>query len=67
MRKTEAIVISKINYNENKNIVNLYTLEFGFVSVLMYVSSSAKNKASQKIIFPLNIIEVELDIKESRI
>lgn len=66
MRKTEAIVISKINYNENKNIVNLYTLEFGFVSVLMYVSSSAKNKASQKIIFPLNIIEVELDIKESR-
>lgn len=66
MKKTEAIVLSKIKYNENKNIVKFYSSEFGLLSVLMYVSNTAKKKSNQNLIFPLNILEIDIDVKLSR-
>lgn len=67
--KTEAIVLSKIKYSDSSYIVNLFTKDFGRVAVFVRISGTkakSKEKIKTALLFPLNIIEVELSLRETR-
>ena len=60
----QAIVLNKIKYNDNSFIVNLYSLDYGrLVSIVRFSTKMNKN---QNLFFPLNIIDTEIDFKNTR-
>lgn len=63
--KTEAIVLSKMNYGDTSSIASLFTEEFGKISVIVKGARSPKSKYG-KIVDPLNYLSVVLYKKESR-
>ncbi len=63
--KTEAIVLNRIKYTDNSFVVNLYSKAEGKISVLVR-TSSRKPESKANIFSPLNIIQTEFKIKESR-
>ncbi len=63
--KTEAIVLSKINYSESSNIVSLFTKDSGKLSSIVKGGRRSKSKLSL-IIDPPNHISTVLFKKESR-
>ena len=63
--KTEAVVLSKMNYGDSSNIASLFTEDFGKVSVIVKGARSGKSKYG-KIVDPLNYLSVVLYKKESR-
>jgi len=66
MQKVQAIVLSKYKYAESSIIVHAYTNTFGFLSLL--ISGVRKAKAKQKANWfqALQIIDVELNLKEGQ-
>ncbi len=67
--KTEAIVLSKIKYSDSSYIVNLFTEKLGRVVVFARISNSkakSREKIKPALLFPLNIIEIELNLKVTR-
>ena len=65
--KTQAIVLSKIKYSDASYIVNLFTVKLGKVAVFVRISNSkAKDKVKPALFFPLNIVEIELNLKTTR-
>ncbi|MDD2386002.1 MAG: DNA repair protein RecO [Bacteroidales bacterium] len=65
--KTQAIVLSKIKYSDASYIVNLFTEKLGKVAVFVRISNSkAKDKVKPALFFPLNIVEIELNLKTTR-
>ena len=63
--KTEAVVLSKMNYGDSSNIASLFTEDLGKVSVIVKGARSGKSKYG-KIVDPLNYLSVVLYKKESR-
>jgi len=63
--KTEAVVLSKMNYGDSSNIASLFTEDLGKISVIVKGARSAKSKYG-KIVDPLNYLYVVLYKKESR-
>ena len=63
--KTEAIVLSKMNYGDSSSIASLFTENLGKVSVIVKGARSPKSKYG-KIVDPLNYLAVVLYKKESR-
>lgn len=63
--KTEAVVLSKMNYGDSSNIASLFTEELGKVSVIVKGGRSPKSKYG-KVVDPLNYLLVVLYNKESR-
>lgn len=65
LQKTEAIILNKIQYNDNTNIINLYSLEFGKISL---IAKRYKNKKIDNHIpcIPLSIVDIEINIKKTR-
>ncbi len=63
--KTEAVVLSKINYGDTSSIVSLYTESDGKLSVIVKGGRSSKSKTG-KIIDPLNHLQVIYYKKTSR-
>ena len=63
--KTEAVVLSKLNYSDSSKIVSLYTLSNGRMSAIVK-GGRRKNSKIGNIIDPLNVIDVVLYKKESR-
>lgn len=63
--KTEAVVLSKINYGDSSSIASLFTEDLGKVSVIVKGARSVKSKYG-KIVDPLNYLSVVLYKKESR-
>jgi DNA repair protein RecO (recombination protein O) len=63
--KTEAVVLSKINYGDSSSIASLFTEDLGKVSVIIKGARSVKSKYG-KIVDPLNYLSVVLYKKESR-
>jgi len=63
--KTEAIVLSKMNYGDTSSIASLFTEDLGKISVIVKGARSPKSKYG-KIVDPLNHLSVVLYKKESR-
>jgi len=63
--KTEAIVLSKMNYGDSSSIALLFTEDLGKISVIVKGARSPKSKYG-KIVDPLNYLSVVLYKKESR-
>jgi len=63
--KTEAVVLSKMNYGDSSNIATLFTEDLGKLSVIVKGARSPKSKYG-KIVDPLNYLLVVLYNKESR-
>ena len=63
--KTEAIVLTKINYGDTSNIASLFTEDFGKISVIIKGGRNRKSK-SGSIVDPLNYIQIIIYKKETR-
>lgn len=63
--KTEAIVLSKINYGDTSSIVSLYTESDGKISAIVKGGRGPKSKIG-KIIDPLNHLQIIIYNKNSR-
>ena len=63
--KTEAVVLSKINYGDTSSIVSLYTKSDGKLSAIVKGGRGPKSKIG-KIIDPLNHLQVIIYKKTSR-
>lgn len=63
--KTEAIVLSKLNYGDTSKIAHLYTEELGKLPVIIKGGRASKSKMGM-IVDPLNAIQVVLHTKETR-
>jgi DNA repair protein RecO (recombination protein O) len=63
--KTDAVVLSKMNYSDSSCIASLFTEDFGKLSVMVKGARSSKSKFG-KIIDPINYLSVVIYKKESR-
>ncbi|RPI71033.1 MAG: DNA repair protein RecO [Ignavibacteriales bacterium] len=63
--KTEAIVLSKMDYRDTSNILSLYTKDFGRISVIQKGARSPKSKKGF-IAEPLNHLQIIIYKKDSR-
>ena len=63
--KTDAVVLSKMNYGDSSCIASLFTEDFGKLSVIVKGARSQKSKFG-KLIDPLNYLSVVVYRKESR-
>ncbi len=63
--KTEAVVLSKLNYGDTSLIISLFTKELGRISAILKGARSPKSKIGMKV-DPLNYIEVVFYIKGTR-
>ena len=63
--KTEAVVLSKMNYRDSSSIASLFTDELGKISVIVKGARSSKSKYG-KIVDPINYLSVIIYKKESR-
>ena len=63
--KTEAVVLSKINYGDSSIIASLYSKDSGKMSVILKGGRSPKSKMGM-MIDPLNHLEIVFYKKESR-
>jgi DNA repair protein RecO (recombination protein O) len=63
--KTEAVVLSKLNYSDSSKIVSLFTLSNGRMSAIVK-GGRGKNSKTGTIVDPLNVIDVVFYKKESR-
>jgi DNA repair protein RecO (recombination protein O) len=63
--KTEAIVLSKMNYGDTSCIASLFTEDFGKLSIIVKGARSPKSKYG-RIVDPLNYLSVVIYKKESR-
>ncbi len=64
--KTELIVLSRIKYNDNSYIANVYTRDYGRKAVIIRIPKTQKNSHSTRLFFPLNVLEAEIAIKNTR-
>lgn len=63
--KTEAIVLSKINYGDTSKIVSLYTKEYGKMSAIVKGARSPKSKIGLQV-DPINYLQLVIYLKEER-
>ena len=63
--KTEAVVLSKMDYRDSSNIALLFTEDLGKVSVIVKGARSDKSKYG-RIVDPLNYLSIVIYKKESR-
>ena len=63
--KSEAIVLNRIKYTDNTFVVNLFSEAIGKISVLAR-TSSRKPEAKANLYAPLNIVQTELKLKDTR-
>lgn len=62
--KTKAIVLHSFKYNDNRLIVDLFTLDCGRVSVAVTVSSGKRAKFRKTLFAPLTLLCVEIDVRQ---
>jgi DNA repair protein RecO (recombination protein O) len=63
--KTEAVVLSKMDFRDSSNILSLYTKDFGKISVILKGARSPKTRKGF-IAEPLNHLEIIIYRKDSR-
>ena len=62
----QAIVLNKIKYSDNSFIVNLYSLNHGRFACIVRFSKTKKINTNHNLFFPLNIIDTEVNFRNSR-
>lgn len=63
--KTEAIVLSKLNYSDSSKIAHFFTKDFGKISGILK-GGRTKNSKIGMVVDPLNILEIIFYQKENR-
>lgn len=63
--KTEAVVLTKMDYGDTSKIVSLYTRDFGKISAIIKGARSPKSKIGM-VVDPLNYIQVVVYKKDTR-
>ncbi len=63
--KTEAVVLSKIDYGDSSNIVSFFTKDFGKLSAIIKGARNPKSKIGP-IADPMNYVQLVIYSKESR-
>ena len=63
MTKTRAIVLRVLKYGEQKMIIDLFTESDGRISIVTHIPKTPKGKLKKQYFQPLNILDVELDIR----
>lgn len=66
IERTKAIVLNQIKYSDSSIIVNLLSLKFGRISVIVKSCRSKKSLNKASLFFPLNIIEADIYYKQNR-
>lgn len=68
LQKTEAIVLNRIKYGDSSYIINLYSREFGKFSTLVRILSGKRkgDHMNPNLFTPLNILETEVELKNTR-
>jgi len=61
----KAILLQSIKHGDKKYILKLYTLQNGLVTAFAAVGSSPKSKIKTSALLPLNLLDVELVIKQN--
>ncbi len=64
--KTEGIVLKTTRYSESSVIVKIFTKKYGILSFMVQGIRSSKNKQKGNILQPLNILNLEIYLKEQR-
>lgn len=64
--KTEGIVLKTTKYSESSIIAKIFTQKYGVLSFMIQGVRSSKNKQKGNLIQPLNILNVEIYLKEQR-
>ena len=63
--KTEAVILSKMNYGDTSNILSVYTKDYGKLSVIIKGAKSSKSK-SGLIADPPNLVQIVIYKKDTR-
>jgi len=61
----KAILLQTIKHGDKKYILKLYTLNNGFITAYAVVGSSPKSKIKSSALLPLNLLDIELAIKQN--
>ena len=64
--KTEGIVLKTIKYSESSVIVTIFTKKYGLLSFIVQGIRSNKNKQKGNILQPMNMLNLEIYLKEQR-
>lgn len=64
--KTQGIVLKTTKYSETSIIAKLFTKKHGLLSFILQGVRSSKNKQKGNLIQPLNILNLEIYLKEQR-
>lgn len=64
--KTEGIVLKTVRYAETSLIVTIFTKKHGILSFIVQGVRSSKNKQRGNILQPLNLLQLEIYLKEQR-
>lgn len=63
LTKTKAIVLHSLKYGDKKVFVDMYSREYGMITFSCSTGSRTKGKSKTNYFQPLNIVEVEFDLK----
>ncbi len=66
MEKVTGIVLNTVKYNDKKSIVNLYTREFGRISVAVASGSGKGSRLLRARLMPLAAVRAEVYVKAGR-
>ena len=64
LTKTQAIVLHTIKYGETRIIVDMFTRTHGRLSFIVNIPKSIKAKTKNQFFQPLNILEIEVDVRQ---
>lgn len=65
LTKSKAIVLNSVRYGDNKVFVNVFSDEYGMVTVSYSLSLRNRKSSMSNYMQPLNIIEIEMDYRST--
>lgn len=66
IKKTQAIILNKIKYKDNSYIVNFFSKDYGRFAALIRISNTARSDIKTSSFFSLNIVDIEIKLKNTR-
>ncbi len=64
--KTEGIILKTTKYSESSIIARIFTKKYGLLSFIIQGVRSSRNKQKGNILQPLNILQMDIYLKEQR-